>query len=583
MNKKLSGAQRRKIEKEKDEKNQELLKKISRLNTFFQPISSVTSRECDRVGVSAADKQIINPEELDTPPSQSMTDENRSNVIDNDIKQVDFPKIQPVQEGCEKSDNNTSLNHNFEAFVLDPSKWHFTSDSDIDVVIRNLPSPQNFEELNVTNSKRTYEKTNRYVTKKIFYKIHISGTEMRREWVIYSNSKGMIYCVPYLLFSKATNAFTSGFNDWKNQFRVDEHERSSIDHRTNMKHFISRSTVLGKMDTALHQQYLNQCEYWKSVLHRVVEVVKFLSTRGLAFRGSHEVFGSNNNGNYLGILELLAQYDPFLREHITRYGNKGSGNTSYLSKDVCNEVLHLMEKKVLEIIMEQIKSAKYYSIIIDSTPDISHVDQLTVVIRYVLPNGTPVERFIKFIPNAGHKAEAMESQIMKLFEKLKINISDYRGQSYDNARNMSGIYSGLQARIKERNNLAVYVPCAAHSLNLIGVSAADCCLNATSYFMFLEQIYVFLSSSTGRWEKLKKKIEESGSGKILPKALSATRWSARASACKVLRENYLNFRNTLEQIATDTCEKNMTRVEANGLLKKFNSLEIGFMSVFGMK
>jgi len=26
--------------------------------------------------------------------------------------------------------------------------------------------------------------------------------------------------------------------------------------------------------------------------------------------------------------------------------------------------------------------------------------------------------------------------------------------------------------------------------------------------MFLEQIYVFLSNSTGRWKKLKKKIEE---------------------------------------------------------------------------
>jgi hypothetical protein len=35
MNKKLSGPQRRKIEKEKDGKNQELLKKIPRLNTFF--------------------------------------------------------------------------------------------------------------------------------------------------------------------------------------------------------------------------------------------------------------------------------------------------------------------------------------------------------------------------------------------------------------------------------------------------------------------------------------------------------------------------------------------------------------------
>jgi hypothetical protein len=55
--------------------------------------------------------------------------------------------------------------------------------------------------------------------------------------------------------------------------------------------------------------------------------------------------------------------------------------------------------------------------------------------------------------------------------------------------------------------------------------------------------------------------------------LSATKWSARANACKALSENYSNFRKTLEQIATDTCD-------AGGLLKKFNSLDIRFMTVF---
>jgi hypothetical protein len=122
---------------------------------------------------------------------------------------------------------------------------------------------------------------------------------------------------------------------------------------------------------------------------------KNCSASFIAFRGSHEVFGSNNNGNYLGILELLARYDPFLREHITRYANKESGNAFYLSKD--NEMLHLMKKKILEIIIEQIKSAKYYSIIIDFTPDISHIDQLTVVIRYMLLNGTPVEKLLNLL------------------------------------------------------------------------------------------------------------------------------------------------------------------------------------------
>jgi hypothetical protein len=35
-------------------------------------------------------------------------------------------------------------------------------------------------------------------------------------------------------------------------------------------------------------------------LERVVEVVKFLAVRGLAFRGAEEIFGSIHNGNYMG-------------------------------------------------------------------------------------------------------------------------------------------------------------------------------------------------------------------------------------------------------------------------------------------
>jgi len=37
-----------------------------------------------------------------------------------------------------------------------------------------------------------------------------------------------------------------------------------------------------------------------------------------------------------------------------------------------------------------------------------------------------------------------------------------RGQGYDN-----GIYIGVQALILKQNAAALYVPCAAHSLNLV--------------------------------------------------------------------------------------------------------------------
>jgi len=64
---------------------------------------------------------------------------------------------------------------------------------------------------------------------------------------------------------------------------------------------------------------------------------------------------------------------------------------------------------------------------------------------------------------------------------------------------MSDVYSGLQARIKEINPLAVYILCAAHSLNLVGTCAAECCPEAASFFLLLKHIHTFFSASTSRW------------------------------------------------------------------------------------
>lgn len=95
----------------------------------------------------------------------------------------------------------------------------------------------------------------------------------------------------------------------------------------------------------------------------------------------------------------------------------------------------------------------------DSTSDISHTDQLTFIIRYILPDEEPVERFITFLPNCGHKGEDIEVAVLATIDKtFKHDIKDCRGKSYDNASNMSGQYKGLQSRIKAVNPLATFVP-----------------------------------------------------------------------------------------------------------------------------
>ncbi|KAB0803178.1 hypothetical protein PPYR_00148 [Photinus pyralis] len=67
----------------------------------------------------------------------------------------------------------------------------------------------------------------------------------------------------------------------------------------------------------------------------------------------------------------------------------------------------------------------------------------------------------------------MADAVILILESMELDIKNCVGQSYDNATNMSGIYSGLQAIILELCGLAEYVPCSGHSLNLVGAAAAE--------------------------------------------------------------------------------------------------------------
>lgn len=156
-------------------------------------------------------------------------------------------------------------------------------------------------------------------------------------------------------------------------------------------------------------------------------------------------------------MKLIAEYDPFLSEHILKFGNPGKGHISYMSFFTYEQFIKIMSEQVINTIVAELKSSTYYSISIDSTPDVSNIDQLSFVIRYINSIGEPVERFLGFIENIGHKAEPLAEATFSILKKNDIDIKFLRGQSYDNAANMSGAYSGVQARIKLVHHLLIFV------------------------------------------------------------------------------------------------------------------------------
>ena len=96
------------------------------------------------------------------------------------------------------------------------------------------------------------------------------------------------------------------------------------------------------MDSQLVSQIEEEQQYWSALLERIIEVAKFLAERSLAFRGSDKKIGFHNNGNYLGLFELLAKLNLLKTEQIKAHANKGKGHTSYLSKTICEEFISLI-------------------------------------------------------------------------------------------------------------------------------------------------------------------------------------------------------------------------------------------------
>lgn len=235
-----------------------------------------------------------------------------------------------------------------------------------------------------------------------------------------------------------------------------------------------------------------------------------------------------------------------------------------------------MSKRVRSAILDELKAAGYFSLSVDSTPDLSHVDQLCIIVRYVSQlDGLPVERFLTYLELESHVGRQIANKVLDyLREDCDIDFSKCRGQSYDNAANMSGIYMGMQKMILEENPYAIYIPCGSHSLNLVGTSAVDCCLEAVNFFSIVQTLYNFFSASTHRWSVLKEHVEDN-----LLKKLSNTRWNAHAVATAAIRKSYEQILDALDSISEDEYQVGDTRKEATNISNAMQKFEFVFMLV----
>ena len=267
------------------------------------------------------------------------------------------------------------------------------------------------------------------------------------------------------------------------------------------------------------------------ILGSIIDAVLYLGKQGLAFRGHREHSGlgesMTNEGNFLELIKLLGKKDDLLKQHLFL----SDRNATYLSPDIQNDLIQSISAQILSKIVGEIKQAKYFAVIVDSTIDISRTDQFSLSLRYVTENGDAVERFIQFSELPGASAEDFFNTLLSAITNLGLSITMCYGQSYDGASTMSGEISGLQRRVRDIAPHAIFTHCCAHNLNLILMDAVTSNIQTQLFFGTLECLYTFFTGSLPRLSILKeeqcKNIE---SFSLTLKRLCDTRWATRKSA-----------------------------------------------------
>ncbi|XP_049343478.1 uncharacterized protein LOC125807782 [Solanum verrucosum] len=294
----------------------------------------------------------------------------------------------------------------------------------------------------------------------------------RSQWLEYSIKADAAFCLCCYLFKNelesrgnAGDSFTrDGFRCWNKaleRFKKHVGKVNSIHHKC-----FNRMQDLKNQRQSIQSSFDKQSEKARSDyrmrLNASIDVARFLLTSGFPLNGHDESEGSEYKGAFL---ELLKWYG----DRSFDVGRVILGNAPQNDMMICptiqKDIVEACAKETTKAIIEDL-DGDYFGILVDESKDVSHKEQMALILRYVNKSGMVIERFLGIVHVNDTSSQSLKKAIYSLLLDHSLCTSKIRDQGYDGASNMQGEINGLKSLILQDTSSAYSIHCFAHQLQL---------------------------------------------------------------------------------------------------------------------
>ncbi|XP_059310972.1 uncharacterized protein LOC132062415 [Lycium ferocissimum] len=123
---------------------------------------------------------------------------------------------------------------------------------------------------------------------------------------------------------------------------------------------------------------------YQVLLNASIDVARFLLKEGMPFQGHDESETSARRGNFLDLLKWYADKNEDVKQVVLENAPQ---NDIMICPSIQKDIVSSCAKKTMKAIVEDL-NGDYFGILLDESKDVSHKEQMALVLRYVNKEGS---------------------------------------------------------------------------------------------------------------------------------------------------------------------------------------------------